>query len=53
MGWFTDAKIWVQSVLAHETTAAIGNSIYDTAVYSFEQIGDSKSSSITFLSPIN
>jgi len=39
MGWFTDAKIWVQSVLAHETTAAIGNSIYDTAVYSFEQIG--------------
>ena len=39
MGWFTDAKIWVQSVLAHETTAAIGNSLYDTAVFSFEQIG--------------
>lgn len=38
MGWYTDAKNWVQGILEHETTAAIGNSFYDTAVYTFQQI---------------
>ena len=39
MGWISDAKSWVQSVLRHETSAAIGNSVYETAVYSFAQVG--------------